>query len=355
MNGHGERNIRLRIKRLAGMPARIRFLLLLAGVILAVMWIVPQTAYMATSGNGPGGVGMTGGGSTLELWLRADKGVFSDSGCSTVAADGNSVGCWQDQSGNLAHAKQQSAIGLPSYDNDTNPLNGHPVLNFVAGQVLVTDPAHLISLGALTVFTVFNAEIGNEGIVYEHNNRVATPDGSNLFTSDACTITVDRGGAETTKSLLPEWAADGEFRIVTQAYNGDHASHTIAINNAQPDFEASPCASDPGLGLPGTDTLDAPVYIGARAGGLYGIQGNIAELIFFNEDLPAVQKILVENYLSSKYNIAFDPASTNDHYDGDTPANGDFDLDVAGIGRFGGVSHDEAQGSWNGCSKRTLF
>lgn len=322
------------------------YLLALFGLlVLSLLWFAPQKAFtLAAAGNGPGGVGVTDGSSTLELWLRADRGVFSDGTCSILANDGDGVSCWQDQSGNTAHAKQQAVVDVPTYDDNTNPINGQPVLNFAVnagvGQVLVSDPTKPINLGAFTVFAVFNAT--NGGIVYEHNDRNGTlVPGSNLFTSDNCSTTVNRGGNETTKSLASTWATDGLSRVVTQGYNGDHASHTISVNNTASTFLGAPCNNDPITPLPGTSVLSAPVFIGDRSGGnVVPLRGNIAELVFFNENLPAVQKILVENYLSSKYGITL---ASNDYYDGDTLANGEFDLDVAGIGRFGGVSHTEAQ------------
>ncbi|MBK6328648.1 MAG: hypothetical protein IPF56_22345 [Chloroflexi bacterium] len=66
------------------------YLLALFGLlVLSLLWFAPQKAFtLAAAGNGPGGVGVTDGSSTLELWLRADRGVFSDSGCTIPAATG---------------------------------------------------------------------------------------------------------------------------------------------------------------------------------------------------------------------------------------------------------------------------
>ncbi|MBP6472849.1 MAG: hypothetical protein KBE23_00540 [Chloroflexi bacterium] len=309
------------------------YLLALFGLlVLSLLWFAPQKAYSATAGNGPGGVGTTNGGSSLKLWLRADRGVFSQSNCTIPAANGNSVGCWQDQSGNGAHAKQQGAIGVPTFDSSPTPLlNGNPVLNFTGSQLLESPS---VTLSDLSVFVVFNAS--NDGMVYEHNNRGVESFGSNLFTGRSCAITVNRNGTETNKSgNSASWGAGNISRIVTQAYNGTHLGHTLSINNSPQGL--GDCNSN---GDPLSDPLLRGVYIGARANlTCCGLNGNIAEMIFFSENLPAVQKILVENYLSAKYGIGLD---SNDYYDGDTPPNGDFDLDVAGIGQLGGVQNTEA-------------
>lgn len=337
MNGERKQKDNRLFRGAAKFGSKMYLLALFGLLVLSLLWFAPQKAFtLAAAGNGPGGVGVTDGSSTLELWLRADRGVFSDSGCTTPTGDGNSVGCWQDQSGNGAHAKQQGAIGVPTFDSSPTPLlNGNPVLNFTGSQLLESPS---VTLSDLSVFVVFNAS--NDGMVYEHNNRGVESFGSNLFTGQSCAITVNRNGTETNKSgNSTSWGAGNISRIVTQAYNGTHLGHTLSINNSPQGL--GDCNSN---GDPLSDPLLRGVYIGARANlTCCGLNGNIAEMIFFSENLPDVQKILVENYLSSKYNIAFDVASTNDHYDGDTPANGDFDLDVAGIGRFGGVSHTVAQ------------
>lgn len=48
------------------------------------------------TGSGPGGVGSVDGTSSLELWLQASEGVYTDTGCSATASDGNNVACWKD-------------------------------------------------------------------------------------------------------------------------------------------------------------------------------------------------------------------------------------------------------------------
>ncbi|MGZ4058614.1 MAG: T9SS type A sorting domain-containing protein, partial [Bacteroidia bacterium] len=57
--------------------------------------------------------------------------------------------------------------------------------------------------------------------------------------------------------------------------------------------------------------------------------GYISEIIGYRTALNKASRIIVNNYLSAKYNISL---SANDKYAGDTPANGDFDREVAGVG-----------------------
>ncbi|MBK8988703.1 MAG: hypothetical protein IPM39_21965 [Chloroflexi bacterium] len=330
---NGERETNLVQNRASGKTTGLRLLLLFGLVMLALWWAAPQMAYTAaTPGNGPGGVGLTDGSSTLELWLRADKGVFANDDCTGTATNGNPAGCWQDQSGNGANATQGDSVKRPTLN--TGALNSQPLLYFNAAEVdaLVSGS---ITLDEFTVFSVFDRT--GDGFIYEQGQSTSSADGSNLYSAGTeCTTYIRRNSTTSGLALNPGWM-DTTTAIVTHAYAGTHASHTVSKNNALQ--SASGCIYS---GNSSMDIKDVPasIFIGARNGDGFAYTGNLAELIFYSEDLPAVQKILVENYLSSKYGIAL---AGNDYYDGDTPANGNFDLDVAGIGQFGSVLHTEAQ------------
>jgi hypothetical protein len=60
-------------------------------------------------------------------------------------------------------------------------------------------------------------------------------------------------------------------------------------------------------------------------------EGAIAEVVVFTTNLNAVERQLVENYLSAKHMT--NALTAGDHYAGDTAVNGDYDHDVFGIGR----------------------
>lgn len=68
-----------------------------------------------------------------------------------------------------------------------------------------------------------------------------------------------------------------------------------------------------------------------------------AEVIQFNYALNEAEHIIVHNYLSAKYNI---PLANDLIYDEDNPANGNFDFEVAGIGRVDANNqHVDAKGT----------
>jgi hypothetical protein len=74
-------------------------------------------------------------------------------------------------------------------------------------------------------------------------------------------------------------------------------------------------------------TLQGHTGSGANAS---RFNGSIAEIILYNLVLNDAQRIIVNNYLSAKYDVAL---ATHDVYKQDDAANGNYDHEVAGIGR----------------------
>lgn len=71
--------------------------------------------------------------------------------------------------------------------------------------------------------------------------------------------------------------------------------------------------------------------------------GNIAEVIFYNIALNTARRIIIDNYIAAKYGLTL---AVNDVYRQDNPDNGNFDFEVAGIGRVNATNiHNDAQGS----------
>jgi hypothetical protein len=66
-------------------------------------------------------------------------------------------------------------------------------------------------------------------------------------------------------------------------------------------------------------------HVGTNASRAWG--GQIGDVLAFNRPLSAEERIIIENSLSSKYNLP----NANDRYAGDTAGNGDFDRDVFGV------------------------
>lgn len=88
-------------------------------------------------------------------------------------------------------------------------------------------------------------------------------------------------------------------------------------------------------------SIGSSVYTASTPSPVNPLVGEVGEVIFFNEAVNTTERLLINNYLSSKYDI---PLSNNDLYTMDTNGNGDYDFDVVGIGQSGvGDDHTDVQ------------
>lgn len=296
----------------------------------AVEYIAPLAPGATAGGNGPGGVGVTDGSSSLELWLRGDRGVFADAGCSSMATGGGAAGCWQDQSGNGYDPTE--ATNFPSYE--TAVVNGQAVLRFSGAHYLQRPFEAALNPANFTLFGVWNSAGASCPTVTcsPLTSRISPDEGYSIFNAaNTWQFGVYDGTANVVGTAV---VVTDTWELITAAHDGAQSSHYVGSGL---DDQAMTGYT------PLSGTVSLRVGAGESGGGNIDdfFVGDIAEEIIFSTALTDVQRILVENYLSAKYDIDI-TASGNDHYDGDTPGNGNFDLDVAGIGQLGGPRHTQA-------------
>lgn len=271
---------------------------------------------------GPGGVGSS---ANNRLWLDANRGV---------TLSGSSVTNWADQSGNGFNAVPSSTAARPTFV--TSSANGYPTFDFDGSddELWINDNAafdvtawHIFLVPMTDLAKDYNAWFckGNDGqenfeLLSYGTNNIHAP----LFYTDA---------TRTSPST-----ADG---VVSSTLNVFEYSYSSAvgrdiyrnINNIYTDNENK---------TPTTNNFS--VYIGNERSttGRFA-NGDIAEIIMYNAILNSAQRIIVNNYLAAKYNCTL---TTNDLYDEDNAANGNYDHDVAGIGRVNSSNiHNDSRGS----------
>jgi hypothetical protein len=113
----------------------------------------------------------------------------------------------------------------------------------------------------------------------------------------------------------------GQFSITTADNNG--AASTFWVDGTDQTTNAS------AIGAPGR------IGLGTTGFASHPLGGDMAEVIVYSTNLNSARRILVENYLQAKYNNSAtdDLTIANDVYDGDTTTNGNFDINIAGIGQ----------------------
>lgn len=298
------------------------------GLLICPFWTQSQS--------GPGGVGNT---SSNGLWIKADAGTSSN-------VNGTAISSWNDQSGNGVHVSQSNAVQRPVFT--TNVLNGYPAIlfddNSTPGQndfMSGADSPVLDNTSGLTIFSV----IRPTGSGLDARSIISKRDNVNvnhsfmffLYTSNY--MFADIVGSNDRFNTSPTAFTPGSNYLLGLHYDGTLASTVrtkIYSGNTLVKTSSETNASIP--------DYNSPLIIGAthitdeRAFG-----GYIAEVIHYREALNETRRIIVNNYLSAKYNIAL---ASNDYYTMDNPGNGNFDHEVAGIGRISSTDlHNDAKGS----------
>jgi hypothetical protein len=291
--------------------------------------ILLSLSFNVTNGqNGPGGVGATNGASNLVLWLKANT---------LNLVNGANVAAWPDQSGYNNNATTLFG-NEPTFLSAT--YNSLPSVDFTAVNTDYLSIADAPSLkpNNISIFCIGKYVAGTTSYspFLIKTNTYSWTEGYGLTLNS---------GASSAYTFINNWSSN--FVSVPLAINTPTIFTTVYDNvNVQLFYNEV---------AQGTDPLTANIinsnnnlYIGISPNGAgTGVQaplnGDIAEVIIFNRNVNAAERIIVNNYLASKYNLSL---GTNDIYDEDNVANGNFDADVAGIGRVNASNvQSDAKGS----------
>lgn len=287
---------------------------------------------------GPGGIGNTG---SNMLWLKGDGGAYTDAGV-TQATSGQRVRQWNDASGNNHHATQATAGNRPLYE--TFSANGMPGLKFT-GDLFIDGPAlGIVSTSSYTYLMVFRDTTSVVG---------GLNDGGGHFILDRTTAT---------NNLVSLKPVSGNFYAFQKRNNGGGGLggplSTTSINTSTKIVEMRRnynvdyrffynCTQESILAENDGATNPPNPRIGRHATTTNGgLRGFINEFIIYNFALNTAQTIIINNYLAAKFGLTL---SSNDCYSNDNVANGNYDYEVAGIGRVDASNiHNDAQGSGYG-------
>ncbi len=280
---------------------------------------------------GPAGVGNSDGSSGQPrnvLWLDANSQTFSN---------GDPIPQWTDRSGNNNNATQGTAVRQPQFI--TNSLNGRSIVYFdnSAGSgdeedFLLYDGSIIVNTD-LTVFFVAARRQNNRQIVL---GGTTTTGNQNMHF----------GWNTSSQAICNHWSNDiyGTLDGDGSGYIGDGDTsddYGIFINrlaSTETDPQRRLFQNGKELGSRNNanklSSYDGAAIARWSNGSIRYYNVNVAEVIQYSTALNTTQRILVENYLATKYDIALNTgAGAVAVYSGF----GTFDYDVAGIGRTSGT------------------
>jgi hypothetical protein len=262
-----------------------------------------------TSYLGPGGVGAIDGTSNLSAWYYP-KNIRNSS--NALPSDGETVNTWLDASG---FNKTATNSGTATYENDgASAINGNAIMS---ASTLNRQFVTASSITAKTVIVVNNPGTRNnfEGVVgFNGDKGIRRPNGTdNIWQSPVAEANNDTWSTTTGDSYINGSTSN----------NGTHNNSLHFVSQTRP------------------TTYSNAFYLGGYFPNR-SFTGIISEVILYDTDLNLAEKIIVDNYLSAKYNISL---VANDFYDEDTTGE-DFDYKVAGIGQAtDGSKHTDSQGT----------
>lgn len=279
-------------------------------ITLLAVSVLPNITFSQT---GPGGISDNTG--SLDLWFDSKRVNANGSN----PANGAPVTTWYDKSGNN-YSATANAANVATYS-----ANGVVFAN--NGWLQGSDAGLPAGGGSRSVFLVASSPSSNAddvlffygtgnddesfGLLKITSGDGAAPNGVRFFFYG--------NDQNVANGLLPS----GTAKIITATFNTTGDVQSVQLNNAA---AVTRNADPPNTVLGGANGLN----IGGWTRFQTNSQATISEIILHDVLLDAADIIIMNNYLSAKYNLTL---SANDLYDNDVAGNGNFDFDVAGIGR----------------------
>lgn len=290
-----------------------RFLSLFPSLVLNSLFSFGQT--------GPAGVGTS---ASNVLWLKADAGT-------STSTNGAAVSSWTDQSGNGTVLSQGNTAQQPLFVSSL--MNGFPAVEFdnasTSGQndfFSTPDNPLFDNTDGYSFFTVTRMKgFADAQAIISKRINVGNEEAFMLFfyTGNRLFVDIDNDNNRFANSLANTVNTNKIYDIF---YDG-----TLTASQRSTIFDQELLQTTGPESSALVPDKNSPLLVGAtHLGDSRAFNGYISEIILYRTKVNDAQRIIINNHLSAKYDIAL---SSNDVYAGDNPANGNYDRNVAGIGR----------------------
>lgn len=273
--------------------------------------------------SGPGGVGKT---QNLSLWVRADE---------LSGTDGDRISSWSDISGNSHHLTQSNNLYRPAYYS--NIANSYPVARFNQDyNRLIHNSYSDFPNQEITTFFVNKSNGESDDALLSY---ATTANNNEYLLFNSASLILYRQNATTNYGSS---ISNNNFNIVSSSLK----TSTGATTN----YKNGTLQSSTTIANTNNIVQGGCLAIGAEQDSPDGdyelIQthtGDYTELIIYEFVVNTAQRKIIQNYLSSKYDIAV----ANDYYayDSDHGTTPYYFHNVTGIGQDDASNlHDDAKG-----------
>lgn len=229
--------------------------------------------------------------SNLAVWYDAidTATVYSDTGCTTNATNGQNVACWRDKSGNNRHVTQSTA-GLQPVLNTSN-INTRPALTSNLKVLATAASATFLNNTPYTlVGVVSNVASGNTtymmGTTSTTNNR-----GLHFGNRSATIVTIAQYGNDLDRAFNTNTNTNIHMGIKT----GTAANSRFYYMNA------SLLGSTASVASPYFSGVLTPLTVGQGHSLTARMNGKIGEIMIYTQALSDPNRIRLEGYLAWKW------------------------------------------------------
>jgi hypothetical protein len=271
---------------------------------------------------GPGGIESTNGASNLLLWLSTSD--LQENGF----VDGENINAWADLSGRNSDA---TISGNPDYIN--NVINGLPAVRFSSLNaeylegILSSNASAPVTIIAVGIFSgnpqnpgsgQYIIGLGGNGTSQASISREGNPSNS-YYSFD--------GAARSLGSVVTsQWHSFLSTHNTVAPYHSVYIDNILQLINN--DYPGPFAATNTNFSLGRNSSGNAITHL----------DGDLAEIIVINRILNSAERNIISNYLAAKFNLTTAP----DLYAFDNNVAGNFDFQVAGIGRESDGAHTAA-------------
>ncbi len=274
---------------------------------------------------GPGGIGNI---DEIELWLRSDEGIESN-----TSGDQNFVAEWYDAIGHPRSASQSDPVSQPLLRMGTEGINGFPAVEFDGDTTFLMASAIPSSVD-LSVFSVARSLNGQ----WNEHGWIASARQPNGFLIHpwrniaSLNVSVIDSAMNYASSSL-EWVIDPMQPQIYGLIYGYHPEAQLLQKTINGSVFKYPATNHGGR------VANQPIDV--RYGWDYDQRfghGQLTEHVIYNRRLYDSHRIILTNYLSAKYGIAVEPHQRYTRFD--------MAHEVAGIGMHNNYDlHTDAKGS----------
>jgi hypothetical protein len=227
----------------------------------------------------------------LQLWLDATTGLFdATSGGNPVTTDGSTVARWEDQSSSGYHVTQATLANRPilktAIKNNKNVIRFDGSNDVLISASIASD--NLLKFTAFLVVSGAGGGGGNAGRIFERGTGVL-----NVFMFSGITTSIICGGSQLTASSSVSLST---FNLISPKWIGGAGSGTTTIRANKTLVGTGNTTSSPSV-------ANTTYQIGNRTALDRAFNGDIGEIIIYNESLTDSQTDQVEAYLYSKWGL----------------------------------------------------